>query len=73
MKLFEEKYVTNDPDDFIKLVVNIANILSLCVGFSIFTLIEIGYISLVSLKNIYYRLARRNTKVECRPEKGGKF
>ena len=53
MKLFEENDATHEPDYFIQFIVNIANILSLCVRFSIFTLIEIGYISLVALKKIY--------------------
>ena len=65
IKLFEEKDATNEPDYFIQLIVDIVNLLCLCVGFSIFALIEVGYIVLVSLKNIYFRLIRRNRRVEC--------
>ena len=69
IKLFEEKDATNEPDYFIQLIVDIVNLLCLCVGFSIFTLIEIGYISMISLKNIYFRFTRRNARVECKADK----
>ena len=35
IKLFEEKDATNEPDYFIQLIVDIVNLLCLCVGFSI--------------------------------------
>jgi hypothetical protein len=43
MKLFDEKLKKNGQI-FIELIVNIANYLSLCIGFSIFTIYELVYI-----------------------------
>jgi hypothetical protein len=43
MKLYEEKLKKNGQI-FIELIVNIANYLSLCIGFSIFTIYELVYI-----------------------------